>query len=216
MIIRKIRGTEAFEACSSKVEMFWDLCGAEYGSGPEPINGFYVLLLISSELCLILGNMDHEELEFKKQEVSEFSLISRRECFSGNCLYSTRAKFCETGMCHDILIKCVGEVENTRSGDPVLLVYIDKKKVIEVKRLCWNFRGNGTIFLDGIMVDMMWDVHDWFFSSSNGTNNYGVFMFRRRSELNNWLWLEGKDFEQNDKEDKFEFCLLIYACKSLN
>ncbi|KZV14909.1 fructose-bisphosphate aldolase, cytoplasmic isozyme-like [Dorcoceras hygrometricum] len=208
-IFRKIRGTKAFESCSSRVEMFWDLCRAEYGSGPEPINGFYVLIFISSELSLILGNMDHEELEVKKHKVSESSLISRREGFSGKCLYSTRAKFCDAGMYHDILIKCVVDGESTRLWDPVLLVYIDKKKVIEVKRLCWNFRGNGTIFLDGLLVDMMWDVHDWFFSSSNSANRYGNFMFRRRSELSKWLWLERKEFGHNGKEENAEFYELI-------
>nr|DAD39138.1 TPA_asm: hypothetical protein HUJ06_013461 [Nelumbo nucifera] len=47
----------------------------------------------------------------------------------------------------------------------MLSTHIDKRKVIRVKRLKWNFRGNRTIFIDGFLVDMMWDVHDWFLQS---------------------------------------------------
>ncbi|KAE9467499.1 hypothetical protein C3L33_00599, partial [Rhododendron williamsianum] len=43
-----------------------------------------------------------------------------------------------------------------------------------------NFRGNQSIFVDGLVVDLMWDVHDWLFNQKSGI---GVFMFRTRSGL---------------------------------
>ncbi|KAL0338586.1 UNVERIFIED_CONTAM: hypothetical protein Sangu_1380700 [Sesamum angustifolium] len=207
-------GHDSLESGGLRVEVFWDLSRAKYEAGPEPVTGFYVVVVVNSELSLILGDIE-QELEVKKRvsdkRVSEFSLISRSENLSGKTAYSTRAQFCETGTCHDILIKCSREDGAAASmKNPVLSVYIDKKNVIEVKRLQWNFRGNQTIFLDGLLVDMMWDVHDWFFSPSTGC---AVFMFRTRSGLDSRLWLEEKSLEQNQQE-KVGFSLLISACKN--
>ncbi|KAG8376673.1 hypothetical protein BUALT_Bualt09G0088400 [Buddleja alternifolia] len=211
-LLRKARGTKFFDFNNSKIEVIWDLYHARYETGPEPINGFYVVVLVNSELTLILGDLGQES-EIKKRvsdlNVSEFSLISRSEHFSGNSVYATRAKFCDTGPGHDILIKYVDH-DRTKVKSPVLSVYIDKKNVIEVKRLQWNFRGNQTIFVDGLLVDLMWDVHDWFYRPTTG---YAVFMFRTRSGLDSRLWLEEKKIEQNE-EDKVGFSLLICACKN--
>ncbi|WJX44037.1 hypothetical protein P8452_31065 [Trifolium repens] len=80
------------------------------------------------------------------------------------------------------------------------------------KRLQWNFRGNQTIFVDGLLVDLLWDVHDWFFNPVSG---YAVFMFRTRSGLDSRLWLEEKQQHSHNKDkDRVEFSFLIYACKS--
>lgn len=209
--LQKKKGTKTFESCNSNIEVFWDISDAKYDAGPEPIDGFYLMVLADSELGLRLGDKDHEELDEKKYETetphAKFSLLSRSENFSGNAIYSTKARFCDTGTCHDILIKCVRE-EGSKS--PVLSVCIDNKEIFQVKRLRWNFRGNQAIFVDGLLVDMMWDVHDWFF---NPTTGCAVFMFRTRSGLDNRLWLEEKNWEQKEQE-KVGFTLLIYACKN--
>ncbi|KAL3825801.1 hypothetical protein ACJIZ3_021830 [Penstemon smallii] len=213
--LTKARGTKTFDSCGFKIEVLWDLNRAQYDSGPEPVSGFYVLVLVNSELSLILGDVE-QELEIKKRvsdiQKSELSLISRNEYFSGNGLYSSRAKFSETGSFHDILVKCFPGEERSKLKNPVLSVFIDNKNVIEVKRLQWNFRGNQTIFLDGLLVDMMWDVYDWFFGSSS-SSGYSVFMFRTRSGLDSRLWFEEKNFEQNEHE-KVGFSLMICACKN--
>ncbi|KAA8518618.1 hypothetical protein F0562_016092 [Nyssa sinensis] len=205
---RKLKGTKTFESCNSRIEVFWDLSTARYDVGPEPVNGFYLLVLVDSELSLLLGDMDKElnEKMFRTDISDEkFLLVSRSEHFSGNTLYSTKAQFCDSGTCHDILIKFSGE--DRRSKNSVLCVSIDKKNVIQVKRLQWNFRGNQTLFVDGVLVDMMWDVHDWFF---NPTSGCAVFMFRTRSGLDSRLWLEEKNLEEKEQE-RFGFSLLICA-----
>lgn len=200
--LQKNKGSETFQSCNSKIEAFWDFSKANYDAGPEPINGFYVMVWADSELCLRLGDNDETETQHAK-----FWLVSRSEHLSGNAVYSTKARFCDSGTAHDILIKCVRE-EGSRS--PVLSVCIDKKRIFQVKRLRWNFRGNQAIFLDGLLVDMMWDVHDWFF---NPTPGFAVFMFRTRSGLDSRLWLEEKNLEQKDQE-KLGFSLLICAWKN--
>ncbi|CAL5422214.1 unnamed protein product [Camellia sinensis] len=210
--LRRTKGTKRFESFNSKIEVYWDLSNAKYEAGPEPINGFYVMVFLDSELSLHLGDMDEEEINGKRLipgvPVVKFSLVSRNESFSGSGLYSTKAQFSENGTCHDIVIKCVGEEKGSKKS--VLSVCIDKKIVIQVKRLQWNFRGNQSIFVDGLLVDMMWDVHDWFFNPSSG---YGVFMFRTRSGLDSRLWLEEKNLEHKEQE-RLGFSLLICACKN--
>lgn len=216
-IFKKKKGKKSIEFDDhTKVEVFWDLCDARYNnmSGPEPIDKYYVVVTFDSELGLILGDME-EKKKFKNyNQMAKFSLISRQEHFSGNTLYSTKAQFCDNGSKHDILISCRGENEGQNHHQhnyPVLSICIDKKMVIRVKRLQWNFRGNQSIFLDGLFVDLMWDVHDWFF---NSTSSCAVFMFRTRSGLESRLWLEDKDKLMHKNQDKVEFSLMIYACKS--
>ncbi|PON56019.1 hypothetical protein TorRG33x02_297850 [Trema orientale] len=215
--LKKNKGTETFRSCGFKVDVFWDFSEAKYGVGPEPIKGFFVIVLVESEPGLILGDkQDNENVQGK------FSLVSRNERYSfGHYSYSTKAKFCDNGMVHEIVVKCGrGEEEKDLEGkeqkgsriNPVLSVCIDRKTIFEVKRLRWNFRGNQAIFLDGLVVDMMWDVHDWFFNTTSGC---AVFMFRTRTGLNSRLWLEENILEeQNKEEERAEFSLLICACKN--
>lgn len=216
-LFRKKKGSKFLESDVAKIEIFWDLSNAKYDTGPEPVDGFYVLVMVDSEMVLILGNNNiAEEAIFTRRftktsttKVAKVSLISRTEhCSGNNPLYSTRAQFCDTGIVHEILIRCSGEKEGLKH--PVLSVCIDKKTVIRVKRLQWNFRGNQSIFVDGLLVDLLWDVHDWFFNPASG---YAVFMFRTRSEMDSRLWLEEK-FVQQKESDRVEFSLLIHACKS--
>lgn len=207
---RKKKGNKIIESENWKIEVFWDLSSAKYETGPEPTDGFYVLVMLDSEIGLILGDIGEETIakKFKlSTPVAKTRLISRREHCSGNTLYATKAQFCDTGIQHDILIKCSGENEGLKY--PMLSVTIDKKTVIRVKRLHWNFRGNQTIFVDGLLVDLLWDMHDWFFNPASAS---AVFMFRTRSGMDSRLWLEEK-LVQKDQE-RGEFSLLIHACRS--
>ncbi|KAE9593152.1 hypothetical protein Lalb_Chr19g0136741 [Lupinus albus] len=186
---RKKKGSKLLELSDeSKVEVFWDLSNAKYEAGPEPVEGFYVVVMVDSEIGLVIGDNIAEEAFFKKlktstnNHVAKVSLLSRREHCSGNTLYTTKAQFCDTGTFHDVMLRCSVENEGglmNSSSSPVLSVCIDMKTVIRVKRLQWNFR---------------------------------VFMFRTRSGLDSRLWLEEKNAHKD--KDRVEFSLLIYAsCK---
>ncbi|CAH1452478.1 unnamed protein product [Lactuca virosa] len=210
-LFRKKKGSKAFEINNSKFEVFYDLSSAQYYAGAEPVEGYYVLVMVDSELALFVGDMAEEAVVKKvktNKQTAKFSLLSRREHFYGNTFYATKAQFSDAGTCHDIMIQCTGDNDGVKY--PSLSVSIDKRVVIRVKRLQWNFRGNQTIFVDGLSVDLMWDVHDWFFntgSRSGSGSGQAVFLFRTRNGLDSRLWLE-------DKVKKKEFSLLIYATKS--
>ena len=216
--LRKSKGNETFKSHNFEVQVLWDLSAAKYGEGPEPVGGFYVIVLVDSELCLRLGDKDEEsldsDLEVKVKGFGNFFMVSRSERFCGTAVYATKAKFSDKGIAHDILIKCCEDDEGSKGQghDHVLSVCMDEKTIFQVKRLRWNFRGNQTIFVDGLVVDMMWDVHDWLFDPNKGS---AVFMFRTRSGLDSRLWLEEKNLQtQNKEQDRIGFSLLICACKN--
>ncbi|KAE8660365.1 Phosphoglycerate/bisphosphoglycerate mutase family protein isoform 1 [Hibiscus syriacus] len=210
-IFGKKKGNRVTESGHSKIEVFWDLSTAEYHTGPEPVDRFYVVVVVDSEISLVLGRVGEKnivkKLKTSTTKVAKSSLVSRQEHCSGNTHYSTKARFCDTGIVHDVSIRC--SVEHQGLKHPVLSVCVDDKNVIRVKRLQWNFRGNQTFFVDGLLVDLMWDVHDWFFKPVSSS---AVFMFRTRSGLDSRLWLEEKLLQK--EHDRAGFSLLIYACKS--
>ncbi|CAI0464679.1 unnamed protein product, partial [Linum tenue] len=148
-LFRKKKGSRSIDAGGpdSKFDVYWDLSSARYDSGPEPIDGFYVIVLVDSEIALVLDDLADESAVLSKKllraapAAAIVSLISRHEHCSGSTLYSTKARFSETCGEHDILIKCSGG--GGEGEKPVLSVCIDKKVVIRVKRLQWNFRGKG-------------------------------------------------------------------------
>ncbi|KAL0457205.1 UNVERIFIED_CONTAM: hypothetical protein Slati_1059700 [Sesamum latifolium] len=53
--------------------------------------------------------------------------------------------------------------------------FVDAKTVMRVNHLQWKFRGNYTILVDGLPVEVFWDVHNWLFGPSLGS---AVFMFQ--------------------------------------
>jgi hypothetical protein len=97
--------------------------------------------------------------------------IARREHIFGKKFYAAKAQFCDKGQMHDVTIEC----DTIDLKDPCLVIRIDSKMVMQVKRLKWKFRGNYTILVDGLPVEVFWDVHNWLFGNSMGN---AVFMFQ--------------------------------------
>lgn len=215
----RLKGMKVFESKNTKVEVLWDLSSAKYQNGPEPVNGYYVLVMIDSELGLTLGDMAKDEANkrIKKGALkARSSLVSRREHCTGSTVYSTRARFSDVGALHDISIRCVGESHHnntTTHHQPSLSVCIDKKTVMQVKKLQWNFRGNHSMYIDGLEIDLLWDVHDWLFNPSSG---YAVFAFRTTNGVRNAHWSDSEhklSLKHQDNKPAADFTLLIHACK---
>lgn len=202
----KKEGTHSFLASSSAITLLWDFSSATFDQGPDPINNFYVAVIVNSEFALLLGDQIEEFLNkfSEKLPLAEFSMICRREQVVGRTLYSiARARFGDgEKVDHEITIRCRGGGSND-GKDAELSVFIDKKRMVHATKLNWNFRGNQTIFIDGSPVDVMWDMHGWWFSGMVGQS---VFMFRKRSALESRLWLE--------EQETVGFSLLIQAFRS--
>ncbi|WOL16036.1 hypothetical protein Cni_G24818 [Canna indica] len=208
-LLHKKKGTRSFAAGGgdSVAVLHWDISAAAYESGPEPAKGFYVAVVADGEFGLLLG--DRLGVLFKNLGVdgplpatADFAMVGRREQVRGTSVYSTRAELEGDGKKHEISIRWRGDESD--AADSGLQVAVDRKTLISVERLRWNFRGNQAIFVDGSTIDVMWDVHDWWF---RGSSRCALFMFRARRSLEQWLWLDEEEVGNGERG----FSLLIQA-----
>ncbi|XP_059649359.1 uncharacterized protein LOC132295214 [Cornus florida] len=219
-LFSKKRGSKSLEADSSKIDIYWDLSSARFGSGPEPLEGFYLGIAFNRQMILLLGDMKKEA--FKKTSASPVPstaiFIAKREHIFGKKIFSTKAQFCNNGQLHDLVIEC----DTTGINDPCLIVRVDSKTVMQVKRLLWKFRGNHIILVDGLAVEVLWDVHNWLFGSSLGN---AVFMFKTSLSAEK-LWasqalsdphMSHCSWSQRFRDSQSQclgFSLILYASKS--
>eukprot|EP00249_Psilotum_nudum_P014110 c24674_g1_i1 orf=298-1008(+) len=154
----KKKGCKRFDIGAKVVEVFWDLSSARFLGGPEPEEFFYVALVCDQEIVLLLGDLQKDALKKCGVELAsiEATLLLRKEHISGKKFYATKAQFGDNGRIHDIAIEC----HTGRAKEPRLYVRVDKQVVVQVKRLMWTFRGNQTIVVDGLPVEVFWDVHN--------------------------------------------------------
>ncbi|KAK1267213.1 hypothetical protein QJS04_geneDACA015628 [Acorus gramineus] len=225
-LFSKRKGSKSLESSDNnsnvgKVEIFWDLSLAKFGPGPEPLEAYYVAIVFDLEMVLLLGDLCKEA--YRKTNASpppsNSVFIAKREHIFGKKVYFTKAQFCDNGQIHDISIEC----ETVGLKEPCLSIRVDKKVVMQVKRLAWKFRGNQTILVDGLPVEVFWDVHNWLFSTSFGN---AVFMFQTHVSVEK-LW-SGNSSEASSvlpwscsqavKETQLQqgpgFSLILYAWKN--
>ncbi|KAG6420132.1 hypothetical protein SASPL_116651 [Salvia splendens] len=219
-LFSKRRGSKCLELNSCQIEVFWDLSVAKFGSGPEPLESYYVGVVCRGEMVLLIGDLAEEA--FKKtgatSSVSNAMLVAKREHIAGKRVFGTMVRFCDKGPVHDLKIEC-----NTRgSDDPFLVIRVDAKTVMQVQHLRWKFRGNCTILVDEMPVEVFWDVHSWLFGSGVGS---GVFMFHSSlsaeklwsspsvSDPSACSWSCSGSFKES-KSKSLGFSLVLYAWKS--
>lgn len=216
-VLKKKKGAQSYVHRDSVLALLWDVSSAKFGSGPEPVDSnYYVAVIVDGEFALLLGGWSKDYININSVHNGKLEgvmptaasvMFGRKEQVVIHTIYSTKARFRDNGKDHEITIKCKGDSWDVKDSE--LLVYVDKKKVVSEKRLHWNFRGNQIMFVDGSPVDLMWDLHDWWFGGPSGC---GVFMFRARSSLESRLWL-GHEVLQKE-QDSPGFTLLIRALKS--
>ncbi|KAE8681722.1 NAC domain-containing protein 68-like [Hibiscus syriacus] len=134
----------------------------------------YLAIAFDQEIVLLLGDLKKEA--YKKIDIripldSDAVLVAKKEHIFGKKFYGAKSQFWDKGLIHDVVIECdTGDLK-----DPCLVIRIDSKMVMQVKKLKWKFRGNQTILVDGLPVEVLWDVHNWLFGNAAGN---AVFMFR--------------------------------------
>ncbi|KAM0943654.1 hypothetical protein DsansV1_C13g0124461 [Dioscorea sansibarensis] len=208
-LFSKRKGSKSFGADNAKADIHWDLSAAKFGSGPEPLENFYVAVTFDLEMVLLIGDLTKEA--YRKTNAcpppSNAVFIAKREHVFGKKLYCTKAQFCDNGQVHDIIIDC----ETLGLKDPCLEIRIDKKRVMQVKRLSWKFRGNQTIVVDGLPVEVFWDVHNWLFGMPTGN---AVFMFQTCLSTDKLLPLSCSQVIRESQLQGLAFSLILHAWRN--
>ncbi|KAK3119747.1 hypothetical protein QOZ80_9AG0674640 [Eleusine coracana subsp. coracana] len=204
VLLRRRKGTRSV-AGDPPLALFWDLTAAKYGAAsPEPVSGFYVVAVAvaDAEVVLAVGDLAAEFVKAKFEgqiPKARFLPVARADRVvaptppghnhhhhrsTSNAMHTARVRFAEDGAEHEVSVGCSS---STRPGDEELWVSVDGKRAVTARSLRWNFRGNQTVFVDGAPVDVMWDLHGWWFRDPPGC---AVVMLRARSALESRLWLE--------------------------
>ncbi|XP_021274304.1 uncharacterized protein LOC110409322 [Herrania umbratica] len=168
------KGYKSFDVEGKQVDVYWDLRSAKFTTGPEPVAEYYVALVADEEVVLLLG--DYKKKAYKRTKsrpaLVEPLLFYKQENVFAKKSFATRAKFDERRKEHDIV------VESSTNGfkDPEMWISMDGVVLIHIRNLQWKFRGNQTVLVDKQPVQVLWDVHDWLFTSP-GTG-HGLFIFK--------------------------------------
>ncbi|KAL0744398.1 hypothetical protein Bca4012_085911 [Brassica carinata] len=210
------KGSKNLEACSCDIHVFWDLSSAKFGSSPEPLGGFYVCVVVDREMALLLGDMRKEA--YKKTNAAAAPslslggavMIAKKEHVFGKRTFETKARFSNDGRTHDLVIECDTSVV---VSDPCLVVRVDGKTLMQVKRVHWKFRGNGTMVVDRMSVEVLWDVHSWFFGLPSSSPGNAVFMFRTCQQPVDKTWSLAQ-VPTSSKSQSVGFSLVLYAWKN--
>ncbi|CAL5027667.1 unnamed protein product [Urochloa decumbens] len=218
--LHRKKGSGTFTAGSCVVGVFWDYAAARYASasagaaGPEPASGFYVAVVADAEFVLLLGDLSRGYVERLHGgiPIAASRVARRRERFvGGSGCWSTRARFSEAGAEHEVAVVMMDGGDGAEAW-----VTVDGRKVAQLRRLRWNFRGSHTIFLDGgAPVDVTWDLHGWLFhagagaappplgsSSAASSSSCAVFTFQARGASETRLWTTEDDDDTGAGEEQ--------------
>ncbi|CAN6357632.1 unnamed protein product [Urochloa humidicola] len=193
--LRRRKGTRSIPSSEHhpQLALFWDLTAAKYASSsPEPVSGFYFVAVANAEVVLAVGDLAAEFIKAKFEgqiPKARFHPVARADRVvatpNNNAMHTARVRFAEGAPEHEVTVGCCAAT--TSGAGEELWVSVDGKRAVHARRLRWNFRGNQTVFVDGAPVDVMWDLHGWWFRDPPGC---AVVMLRARSALESRLWLE--------------------------
>ncbi|KAI9106422.1 hypothetical protein K1719_021950 [Acacia pycnantha] len=157
---------------SPSTRIFWNTSKARFGSGPEPLSGFYIAVVVDRNMVLLVGDGvkdSYSRTRAREPLTPQILVLKREHVVVHNKVYSTKAKF--GGRVRDIRIDC-GSADDSR-----LCFSVDGEKVLQIRRLEWKFRGNEKVEVDGIPVQISWDVYNWLFEKQS-SDGHAIFMFK--------------------------------------
>ncbi|BFG32461.1 hypothetical protein CerSpe_187350 [Prunus speciosa] len=177
------QGSKRFTVDGKAVDIFWDLKSAKFNGGTEPKSEYYVAVVCDEEVVLLLGDLKKDAYRKTgyRPALTDPTLVSKKEHIFGKKKFSTKAKFYERGRLHEIAIECknrAGSISNGNSlngVEPELEIRVDGHLVVHVKHLQWKFRGNESIHINKLRIEVYWDVHDWLFSPGL---RHALFIFK--------------------------------------
>nr|DAD30771.1 TPA_asm: hypothetical protein HUJ06_009622 [Nelumbo nucifera] len=178
------QGSKRFMVEGKAVDIFWDLKAAKFNGETEPQSDYYVAVACEDEVVLLLGDLKKDAYRKTgcRPALIEPSMVSKKEHIFGKKKLTSRVKFHEKGRLHEISIEFNNSSSssvNTNSCvggfDPEMEIKVDGKLAIHVKHLHWKFRGNQSISVHKVRVEVYWDVHDWLFSPGL---RHALFIFK--------------------------------------
>ncbi|KAK1377270.1 Kinesin heavy chain [Heracleum sosnowskyi] len=178
------QGSKRIVVDGKPVDIFWDLKAAKFNGETEPSSEYYVAVVSDEEVVLQLGDLKKDAYRKTgcRPALIDPILVSRKEHVFGKKKFLTRVKFHEKGRFHVISIECKlkstqksGSINSVNGVDPEMEIRIDGHLVIHVSHLQWKFRGNETIHLNKVRIEVYWDVHDWLFSPGL---RHALFIFK--------------------------------------
>ncbi|KAM7499034.1 hypothetical protein LguiA_023448 [Lonicera macranthoides] len=141
-----------------------------------------------------------------KASLVDSRLLYKKENVVGKKCFGARSLLGNGKKEHDIHI----ETSFSVNYDPQMWIAIDQTVVVQVMNLHWRFRGNETVIVDDMPVQIFWDVYDWLFNGSGSGSGQGMFIFRQG----------GGERDSDDNggaiyydECSKDFCHLVYAWK---
>lgn len=196
------KGLKSFQVADSRVDVFWDLRNAKFTSSPEPASGYYVAMVAREEVLLLLGDQRAEALRRSRARPpgEDALLLHKKEIVFAKKCFCTKTTLGQDKKEHSIMI------ESALAGpyDPEMWISVDGVESIRVPNLHWRFRGNETIAVGNVFVQILWDVHDWLYSANH--SGVGIFVFRRCRERDNF-W----DVLADQPSSTMAFCHFLYA-----
>ncbi|KAL3512709.1 hypothetical protein ACH5RR_025426 [Cinchona calisaya] len=178
------QGSKRFVVEGKLVDIYWDLKAAKFNGETEPGSDYYVAVVCDEEVVLLIGDLKKDAYRKTRCRPALIDpiLVSRKEHIFGKKKFFTRMKFHEKSRLHEISIECkcrsnnISVNGNAPNGiDPEMEIKIDGHLVIHVKHLQWKFRGNESINVNKVKLEVYWDVHDWLFSPGL---RHALFIFK--------------------------------------
>ncbi|XP_009763291.1 uncharacterized protein [Nicotiana sylvestris] len=210
------KGFKSFKVGEKRADIYWDLRSAKFSSRPEPVSDYYVALVSEGEMILLLGDQNKEAFKRTKSRpaLMDVVLVHKKETVYAKKYFCTRTMLGQGKKQHDITIECV----ISGPSDPAMWISVDGTVSIRITNLHWRFRGNETVFVDNVPVEIFWDVHDWLYSGPH--SGPGTFIFKQDNNGSGKLERKYSNFEgyisdgSSDLQSACtEFWYFLYAWK---
>lgn len=197
---------------SERVDIFWDFKAVKFSTNPEPCSDYYVAIVFDKQMVLLLGDskVDAYKRTMARPSPVAATLIHKEEVLYGNNAFDTQVLLDDGTEKHNILI----ENSSKRPNEPELRISIDGRVVVRVMHLDWRFRGNETVLVNNVPVQIFWDVHDWLFSCNPGSG-HGLFIFKPGSLqniLDNDRHKDDREHEKGDRDKEDHVTSAVSCC----
>lgn len=206
------KGLKSFKVDEERVDVYWNLRDANFSTSPEPCSDYHVALVYDEDMVLLLGDQEEEACRRSKSTtcLEKPLLVLKEENIFGKNLFTSKTVLGKEGNEHHIVIETAISCENNE--EPEMWIGVDVAS-IRIDNLHWRFRGYEDFLVDGMPVQVLWDVHDWLYMRSNSGSG-GIFIFRQNTNGLQPTSLSCSNEKTKEDDDcAAEFCHFLHVWK---